>query len=464
MSYAYKAFPLFLFVALSAGAAFGQAVDTEPLRNVQPLMEGWKFVQDDDLSDDEALSTAAEDWESVTLPHTWNAEDAASLESEGYKRGLGWYRLEFNTPAAGARHWLEIGAASLVADVWLNGEHLGQHKGAFTAFRFDVTDHLAAEGPNVLVVKANNKAPGNDDDVTAIAPLGGDFNVSGGLYRDVSLISTPDPAHFVLDDLGGPGVYAATTSIANGGATVNVRGKLSSNADGDGEFIVRYSLVDDQGQVAAAPGGAAVAVGQVDQLDRLAAEGRGVGEDAVAHFGLHRRVAAVLGLGPDQGGGRVGAPVDPAHALGDRVAANRQALDQRQAGDFVHQAAVGAATHFDPAREAAVGHLVGERALDALAEQEAAVRRGRQADVEVRFAKRGDAAVQRDDGRLAAQVVFEHPGVVLVGQQVLVGAQLGDLAAGAGFLDVGAGGDARVGRRFALPLRPQPGHQALAAG
>ena len=45
-----------------------------------------------------------------------------------------------------------------MADVWLNGKKLGQHKGAFTAFRFDVTDVLRPTG-NVLVVKTDNSAP-----------------------------------------------------------------------------------------------------------------------------------------------------------------------------------------------------------------------------------------------------------------------------------------------------------------
>jgi beta-galactosidase len=176
---------------MGAGTAFAQTPDPTEVRRTLPLMENWRIVQDDDLSEEDALDGGGEGWETVDLPHTWNAKDAASLRAEGYKRGLGWYRLEFDTPEQGARHWLEFGAASLVADVWLNGEHLGQHKGGFTAFRFDVTDDLARDGTNRLLVKVDNSEPEADDDLTAIPPMGGDFNVSGGLYRHVALISTP---------------------------------------------------------------------------------------------------------------------------------------------------------------------------------------------------------------------------------------------------------------------------------
>ncbi len=159
------------------------------MRATLPLMQSWKFTQNDKLTDQAALASNAADWQTVSLPHTWNAKDAASLDAADYKRGIGWYRLEFLTPTTGSRHWLEIGAASLVADVWLNGKHLGQHKGAFGAFRFDATTTLVpkagsnSNGNNVLLIKTNNTAPARDSDLTAIPPMRGDFNGGCRLRR-----------------------------------------------------------------------------------------------------------------------------------------------------------------------------------------------------------------------------------------------------------------------------------------
>ena len=247
-----------------AGAARAQPAEPAELRAVQPLTDGWKFVQDDALTDEAALAATAADWQTVSLPHTWNAEDAATPNFEKYKRGVGWYRLELAPPTTGARHWLEIGAASIVADVWLNGQKLGRHAGGFTAFRFDVTDELAASAANVLLVKVDNSVPYDDDDDTAIAPLGGDFNKSGGLYRYVALVSTADAAHFALDDFGGSGIYASTASISNGSATVQVRSKLANDGGAAGDFVVRVSLEDASGQAAAS----------VEQPAQLAAGGK----------------------------------------------------------------------------------------------------------------------------------------------------------------------------------------------
>src|SRR5688572_4999165 len=90
------------------GFVFAQAspaVTTGELRRVQSLMRNWKFVQDDALTNEAALASTGADWPTVSLPHTWNAEDAAGLQvSKPYKRGSGWYRLEFPTPT-GTRHW-----------------------------------------------------------------------------------------------------------------------------------------------------------------------------------------------------------------------------------------------------------------------------------------------------------------------------------------------------------------------
>ncbi|MDB5896221.1 MAG: hypothetical protein JWQ88_3752 [Rhodoferax sp.] len=238
----------------SPNAPSGPVVGTQETRAIE-LLDGkkWAFVQDDSLTDAAALAQDGSGWTTVSLPHTWNEKDAASTAqttptSVAYKRGIGWYRLEFDgTPPANGTQWLQFDGASIVADVWLNGEKLGQHKGAFTRFRFDVSGKLKA-GKNVLYVKADNSKPVAGGP-TAIMPLSGDFNMSGGLYRSVSLVSTPAKAHFALDDLGSTGVYATSTSVSANAATVAVRAKLRNSSTRLETFTVRAGLVDANGAV-----------------------------------------------------------------------------------------------------------------------------------------------------------------------------------------------------------------------
>lgn len=199
-------------------------------RTTARLETGWEFVQGDTISDEEMLARRPRRRQLVRLPHAWSAQD-----------GTGWYRLELPSPAAGARHFLEIGAASAAADVWLDGQKLGRHEGAFTAFRFDVTDVSKKEGKHVLLVKVDDTAARDERD----------FMVSGGLYRHVSLISTRDAAHIDLGDLGGTGVTARTIGTAGGEATVEVATKLRSDADAPGDYVVHVILLDRTGAEAA---------------------------------------------------------------------------------------------------------------------------------------------------------------------------------------------------------------------
>lgn len=226
-------------------------------RHTQPLMQGWHFTLDDALQDTQALQADTAAWERVALPHTWNALDAATTvqttpASQPYRRGIGWYQLRFDaTLPRGGTQWLEFDAASITATVWLNGQRLGEHRGAFTAFRFDVTKLLRPQG-NVLLVKTDNRRPLQVGGPTTIIPLSGDFNMAGGLYRGVRLVATASPAHIALDDHGGPGVYARTLALgADGSARVEVLTRLRQHGSTTGRHTLRTQVLHADGRRAA---------------------------------------------------------------------------------------------------------------------------------------------------------------------------------------------------------------------
>src|ERR1700690_1869475 len=126
------------------------------------------------------------DWQAVSIPHNWGWEEAQ--QGKDFYRGPGWYRRDLNpgAPQSDKRYFIRFEAASLVADVYLNGERLGQHRGAFGAFAFEITTNLSATGTNLLAVRVSNRWEPD------IAPLSGDFSVYGGIFP---------PARFVV--LGG---------------------------------------------------------------------------------------------------------------------------------------------------------------------------------------------------------------------------------------------------------------------
>ncbi|MGS2762186.1 sugar-binding domain-containing protein [Sinomicrobium sp. M5D2P9] len=83
------------------------------------------------------------------------------------------------------RLFIHFGAVNYLAEVYLNGEHIGQYEGGYTPFQFEITDQVRDE-ENRVIVKVNNKRSAE-----YIPALSFDWFNYGGITRDVNLIETP---------------------------------------------------------------------------------------------------------------------------------------------------------------------------------------------------------------------------------------------------------------------------------
>jgi beta-galactosidase len=180
------------------------------------------------------------DWQAVSIPHCWGWEEA-QRGNINYYRGPGWYRRGLDvTPQKNKRYFLRFEAAGSVADVYLNGQFIGKHRGAFGAFCFEITTNLSASGTNLLAVRVSN-APEPD-----VAPLDGDFPVCGGLYRPVHLIET-EANCFVLTDHGSPGVAWLQTSVTETQAVIDVTAHISNGTRESQPLTLVASFIDADG-------------------------------------------------------------------------------------------------------------------------------------------------------------------------------------------------------------------------
>jgi beta-galactosidase len=124
----------------------------------------------------------------VTVPHTnvhlpWHNFDDKDYEF------ISTYRRRFRLPqgTAGKRVFVDFEGVMTASTVWINGVSLGEYKGGFTPFSFDLTPHLHADAENVLVVQVDSTER-ND-----IPPFGYeiDYMTFGGIYREVALRIVP---------------------------------------------------------------------------------------------------------------------------------------------------------------------------------------------------------------------------------------------------------------------------------
>lgn len=203
------------------------------MRSVLSFNPNWAFCKDV-RQIPEAMPA---DWETVTLPHTWNGIDGQDGGND-YFRGTCCYAKAFRReelPQAD-RYYLEINGAASSADVYCNGRHLKHHDGGFSTWRVDLTGALEEE--NLLAVLVDN-APNNK-----VYPQVADFTFYGGLYRNVNLICVSQ-SHFDLDYYGTPGIKV--TPIMDGtDAKVAVEVYLTNRQENQ---TVRYSLLNRDGVI-----------------------------------------------------------------------------------------------------------------------------------------------------------------------------------------------------------------------
>jgi beta-galactosidase len=212
----------------------------------------WKFIKGDvpggyDLHLDDAS------WRQVDLPHDWSIEDLPgkegvrqigpfSEESEGGMStghvvgGTAWYRKHFslNEKDKGKIVKVLFDGVYMDTDVWINGKHLGNHPYGYTAFSFDLTEHLNPAGKdNILAVRVKNEGKNSR------------WYSGSGIYRNVSIIKT-DPVFFDLW-----GIYIHTPVVSDEQANVSIEAKVINRTaiDYNGKLLV--NLLNPEGELVA---------------------------------------------------------------------------------------------------------------------------------------------------------------------------------------------------------------------
>ncbi|USD38077.1 glycoside hydrolase family 2 protein [Ferrimonas sp. SCSIO 43195] len=123
-------------------------------------------------------------WPEIRVPGNWS--------SQGFDtQGAHWYRTRFQwqpqSQSAGQRLWFE--GVDYQAEVWLNGQYLGQHRGYFGAFYFDVDTELKP-GANLLAVRVDSPLESQQGDSWSLhktlikGVLGHHDTRAGGAWSD----------------------------------------------------------------------------------------------------------------------------------------------------------------------------------------------------------------------------------------------------------------------------------------
>ena len=191
---------LVCLMALTGSAAWGQGFMTNPYgRTFESLNGEWNTLVDPYLiGTDRAREVFRDKKQEPALFYEYAFEGARPMQVPGdwnhqypdldWYEGTLWYARRFPSPTENARrHFLYFGGVSSRCTVYLNGEELGSHEGAFTPFQFEVSGLLRQGEDNFLCVAVDNVRRKE-----AIPALSFDWWNYGGITRDVMLVSVPE--------------------------------------------------------------------------------------------------------------------------------------------------------------------------------------------------------------------------------------------------------------------------------
>ncbi len=170
------------------------------------LSDGWEFYKGDFSNIWEVVRYAKEGqpesvpvWQEVTLPHCYNSSDAVNPDVN-YYQGPGWYRkyMKFNNPFKNGRTLLHFEGAGQKTEVYLFNEKVASHVGGYDEWTIDITDVVNRYNTNSYIKEHyDGKIPlvirtDNSRDVEMIPSDLSDFNLYGGLYRNVHVKYVPE--------------------------------------------------------------------------------------------------------------------------------------------------------------------------------------------------------------------------------------------------------------------------------
>ncbi|HKB90202.1 MAG TPA: glycoside hydrolase family 2 TIM barrel-domain containing protein [Opitutaceae bacterium] len=255
---------LFMLCAFTTGRLI--IAGAAEVRVVKTINRDWAFQYFPNQQPDLAPAAPNYDdskWPAVAIPHTWSTFEttrdvhpfikwATERDDSYWWYGWGWYRKHFTVgPQFNGRVLsLEFDGVQKYSKIYLNGALIAEHKGGYTSFSVDIARFIHFDQDNVLVVQVSNR---RDDPYGAIPPMtAGNFDVYGGIYRDVRLVIA-DPLHIPFqgsaDHEGG--TFVTTPEINEERGAVRVRTWVQNDFSAPKMCTLVTTVVDAEGKAVA---------------------------------------------------------------------------------------------------------------------------------------------------------------------------------------------------------------------
>lgn len=145
------------------------------------LNDGWFYTPNCNVIKDN-VTVIQDSMEEVRIPHT-NIELPYNYFDESIYQFVSCYKKDLGSLAEykDKRIFITFDGVAHIAKVFLNGKYIGEHKGGYTSFTFELTEFISDK--NILTVEVDSR------EINNIPPFGKviDYMTYGGIYREVWL-------------------------------------------------------------------------------------------------------------------------------------------------------------------------------------------------------------------------------------------------------------------------------------
>lgn len=212
----------------------------EAARQVIAINNDWQFKKDPNRRD---AALADLKWKNISIPHTWNDKDIQS--GNGFYAGDATYRkeLKVDTNWKGKRIFIRFEGVGSESRLYVNERFIGEHKGSYAAFAFDISYALKYGQKNKIEVRVNNQE--REDIIPINNRL---FPIYGGIYRPVSLIVT-NKVNIAVTDFASPGIYISQKNISAKSADIQLKVKMENKSDKAAALTLSAKIYDAAGKL-----------------------------------------------------------------------------------------------------------------------------------------------------------------------------------------------------------------------
>lgn len=240
---------------------------------------GWQMIEDATLTD-EGITV----WDTATTKGWYNATVPGTVLTTLVEQGVypdpyyglnnlyipeslcrqdWWYRVSFESPetSLGEQYTLLFNGINYKAQVWLNGEYLGNIAGAFTRATFPISHLLRQDGQNTLVVKIippHNPGIPHEQEFNSAGPNGGVLCLDGPTFicsegwdwvpgirdRNIGIWQSVELQRSGSVHLSDPHIITDLPLPDTSSADITIKATLSNTSQSEQSAVVRGKIGD----------------------------------------------------------------------------------------------------------------------------------------------------------------------------------------------------------------------------